>query len=814
MGPIDRAEESIFVSTFSMKLQKKVNSNLGHNLHSVLNDPRSVSDIHAKVTLNGNKFVERHQDFEVIMNKSYPSDLDQRRNNNAVLSYILNISFASEYYDDLVRYRSNGPKQGNLQKFNRNSCEVSPDKGNAFVNTLVKGVPELYFKSPFDMRNPQLFLSVINDNGNETLSIIRDSLTATLNLYLDSVELRLWGHICHRFTHFYGALNQLMLLHKRICRLVSEVTSKRLAVKHIYKKAVKKNLIALQLNRRLFRLQKLHKLLVGALKARDAAKYSCKVLSQKDCLLVLPLVTKLRKFFQSYIKSLFCVESFSKKLYNTHLAALNMLSQRFEHSYISMPGKVSDLVDLKKETLTNLINTLVSSGLITKAFLQYRKRLSYEVDNVFETSILMYFTSSQSIEENDIEKGNKKIGNGAKYLVTQLAFTQFLSFLKIVIEHLSGLIARARVGHLFLADYIDTIDQTVPCEVNSKDGESLDSMDTNMVCLSVETLSFVCERAQECIHNILQMRKYQHYNIPLNDMKDLWDLSIAFVRFCETEGGKRNFIIRTTLLEHAQASFEGVHDRHITHLINILNTEKWKEYKISTDLKITLSDMFSDSAAERGNARNISKLIEEDSIMPGKDYYIVTSMEVLIQFVKKYLFFARVFPDLAKNIRDAILALFQTFNQRCRQLVLAGGAFASGTVKSISVKHLALVSQCLGLAISILPHIRICLEKYIPPTQGMVFENMDKLVHMLHEHRNSVIDKSVAIIVERIEIAFKSLVESTNIALRGNAVSKYMMGIVSDLTTMHKVLSEILSLLKVIEIFDRILGKLINDYIV
>ena len=146
--------------------------------------------------------------------------------------------------------------------------------------------------------------------------------------------------------------------------------------------------------------------------------------------------------------------------------------------------------------------------------------------------------------------------------------------------------------------------------------------------------------------------------------------------------------------------------------------------------------------------------------------------------------------------------------------MLAGGAFASGTVKSISVKHLALVSQCLGLAISILPHIRICLEKYIPPTQGMVFENMDKLVHMLHEHRNSVIDKSVAIIVERIEIAFKSLVESTNIALRGNAVSKYMMGIVSDLTTMHKVLSEILSLLKVIEIFDRILGKLINDYIV
>ena len=70
------------------------------------------------------------------------------------------------------------------------------------------------------------------------------------------------------------------------------------------------------------------------------------------------------------------------------------------------------------------------------------------------------------------------------------AFTQ-LNILKIVIEH-HPLIARARVGHLFLADYIDTIDQTIPCEVK-KDGESLDSLDTNMVCLSVETLSFVCE---------------------------------------------------------------------------------------------------------------------------------------------------------------------------------------------------------------------------------------------------------------------------------------------------------------------------------
>ena len=69
---------------------------------------------------------------------------------------------------------------------------------------------------------------------------------------------------------------------------------------------------------------------------------------RKKIVTVLPLVTKASEILKVTL-NLCGVNHSDKKLYNTQLAALNMLSQRFEHSYISMPGKVSDLVGAKKE---------------------------------------------------------------------------------------------------------------------------------------------------------------------------------------------------------------------------------------------------------------------------------------------------------------------------------------------------------------------------------------------------------------------------------------------------------------------------------
>jgi len=70
---------------------------------------------------------------------------------------------------------------------------------------------------------------------------------------------------------------------------------------------------------------------------------------------------------------------------------------------------------------------------------------------------------------------------------------------------------------------------------------------------------------------------------------------------------------------------------------------------------------------------------------------------------------------------------------------------------SINAKHLALVSQCLGLVSGLLPHIRAALMAQLPRKQHALLGDLDKIKQDFNEHAEKILAKFVNIVATIVE---------------------------------------------------------------
>lgn len=105
------------------------------------------------------------------------------------------------------------------------------------------------------------------------------------------------------------------------------------------------------------------------------------------------------------------------------------------------------------------------------------------------------------------------------------------------------------------------------------------------------------------------------------------------------------------------------------------------------------------------------------------------------------------FQTLATNAVSKTTELLRRFNSRATQLVLGAGAIHSAArLKSINAKHLALVTQCVGIVLAILPHVRAALMAQLPSKQHGLLSELDKIKKEYLDHSEMVLSKFVTII--------------------------------------------------------------------
>lgn len=184
-----------------------------------------------------------------------------------------------------------------------------------------------------------------------------------------------------------------------------------------------------------------------------------------------------------------------------------------------------------------------------------------------------------------------------------------------------------------------------------------------------------------------------------------------------------------------------------------------------------------------------------------------------------YLSSAAYFQQsLATNAVTKVVELLRLFNTRTTNLVLGAGAIHSAArLKSINAKHLSYVTQCLGMIISLLPHIRAALIAQLPAKQHTLLADLDSIKNEFKDHNEKVLNKFVSIIGGIVEHGLAPRIASVDFDERAKSEGEskedvkcfvFLDGISSSTRKLHHVLNALLPPDHLQDVFSRIFAHL------
>ena len=208
-----------------------------------------------------------------------------------------------------------------------------------------------------------------------------------------------------------------------------------------------------------------------------------------------------------------------------------------------------------------------------------------------------------------------------------------------------------------------------------------------------------------------------------------------------------------------------------------------------------------------------------DAEVEGNRYKVVWSCLLLLEMIMDDVACAAHFQTLATNVVGKVSELFRLFNTRSTQLVLGAGAIHSAArLKSINAKHLSIVTQCIALILSILPHVRAALMAQLPAKQHALLSDLDKIKLDYSDHNEKILGKLVSIIGGIVEHSLASKIPQTNFDTVTDTPSSltddnfqctaFIESVVTNTKKMHQVLNVMLPPELLRDVFSRIFAYL------
>lgn len=179
---------------------------------------------------------------------------------------------------------------------------------------------------------------------------------------------------------------------------------------------------------------------------------------------------------------------------------------------------------------------------------------------------------------------------------------------------------------------------------------------------------------------------------------------------------------------------------------------------------------------------------------------------MLIKILAEYLQCMERLPVLSTDVVHRVVEILQLFNSRTLHLVLGAQARKLAQLKTITAKHLGLASQCLGLAIAIVPHLRDRLAAHLPSRQHILLAELDRVLGDYADHREQIFVKFVSILSERIQLHGKTM---ATLDYKDDSLptpSPPMAALTKDATTLHRLLHDLLPAHQLRIIFVRIVS--------
>jgi vacuolar protein sorting-associated protein 54 len=207
------------------------------------------------------------------------------------------------------------------------------------------------------------------------------------------------------------------------------------------------------------------------------------------------------------------------------------------------------------------------------------------------------------------------------------------------------------------------------------------------------------------------------------------------------------------------------------------------------------------------------------AVVEGVQYKVVWSCLLLVEKVMTNLSAAAHFQSLAPNAVTKVVELLRLWNARTTNLVLGAGAIHStARLKSINAKHLSYVTQCLGMLMALLPHIRAALMAQLSAKQHTLLSEIDKIKKEYQDHNEQVLNKFVSIIGGIVEQGLAPRIANTDFEAREKdfpfdnleemKCCIFLEGILNSTRKLHQVLNSLLPPDHLQDVFSRIFAYL------
>jgi len=401
-----------------------------------------------------------------------------------------------------------------------------------------------------------------------------------------------------------------------------------------------------------------------------------------------------------------------------------------------------------------------------------------------------------------------------------MTYPAFYNCLQLLIEEIQSILSMAH-----------RVDEFCASEGIFGQGSSSDNDNPRQQRWTKEAVAQGADLATKSIAELLRLRKEAHSLISLTEMKQLWDTCIDFTTRMEGYGEQTRAVsLRSTLVGQAKAFLDRTHESNMSALVAALDSERWSQCEVSYERQAALTRLCTGLASVSTPLRNFQQNGDADqkgkekrpiAVVEGVNYKVVWSCLLLVEMIMTNLSAAAYFQQsLATNAVAKVVEAMRLFNARATNLVLGAGAIHSAArLKSINAKHLSYVTQCLGMTIALLPHIRAALMAQLPPKQHALLADLDSIKNEYKDHSEKVLNKFVSIIGGIVEHGLAPRILGTNFDERAQNQTAMddsgrvecfvcLDGISSSTRKLHSVLNQLLPPDHLQDVFSRIFAHL------
>ncbi|VEU35769.1 unnamed protein product [Pseudo-nitzschia multistriata] len=499
------------------------------------------------------------------------------------------------------------------------------------------------------------------------------------------------------------------------------------------------------------------------------------------------------------------------------LTALSSTGAQFtQYESLVVQSLSDELVELffhwrpsERERVLETAEALQICGAVHKTSELYQRRLQQMIRMTVRTTIAEFMESSSS------SVGSNKSSGG----VTGMTYPAFYNCLQLLIEEIKSILVMAHRVDEFCASEAIFGEISSPGNLNGSER------------WTKEAVVQAAELATNSIAELLRLRKEAHSVISLSEMKQLWDTCTEFATKMEDYSNQTRAVsLRSTLVGQAKSFLDRTHESNMSTLVSALDSERWSQCEVSNERQAALTRLCTGLATVSTPLRNLQQNGDDDqkgkaknpvAVVEGVNYKVVWSCLLLIEMIMTNLSSAAYFQrTLATNAVTKVVELMRLFNARATNLVLGAGAIHSAArLKSINAKHLSYVTQCLGMTISLLPHIRAALMAQLPAKQHGLLIDLDSIKSEYKDHNEKVLNKFVSIIGGIVEHGLAPRIASVDFDDRAKKQATaneedvvecfvFLDGISSSTRKLHTVLNALLPPDHLQDVFSRIFAHL------